>query len=266
MVRTDMGIEPFRFGPHFHGLEKLNDVAAVTTDTAGDIRLRLIEAVRDRAMMLVTGSCGAGKSFAVARSVEAASNKFVDMDVAWLELATSVRGLALARDLFPQITGTQPTSGMQLRDLRHHMATYLGERHRVLVVDEAQHVTKEAMHLLRWLHDANQSNFGLVIVGTPMLARKLAPELVSRVTAHVHIERLADQDAPTLLGSYHPIFTTAPAELLVSLNRTQARGEFRWWAKFLLRAHHYLPQLNGVLDAASAELICEQLGKGANHD
>jgi hypothetical protein len=60
------------------------------------------------------------------------------------------------------------------------------------------------------------------------------------------------------------MFVGGDPELLQRLNRTEARGEFRWWAKFLLRAHHYLPQVGGVLDADSAAIICTQMQRGGH--
>jgi len=250
-------------GPHLHGLTAVTGLTAVLTDHVADIGVRVQEAVRDRSMMLVTGVPGTGKSFASGRAVEAVLAKYPLLQAVWLEVATSLRGRALAQDLLPQITGFACSPGAPLREMRNMMTSHLAEAHRILVLDEAQHVTKEAMQLLRWLYDRSDSNFALVIVGTPELETKLAPEVRSRIMSHVHISRIADDDAAKILGSYHPLFATADPKLLAQLNRTEARGEFRWWAKFLLRAHRYLPALGGVITADAAQVICTQLRQGS---
>lgn len=252
------------WGGHLNGLTAVPGLAAVGTDAMADVQVRISEAVRDRSLVLVTGSPGTGKSFAVARGVEAATSARPSLSALWVELATSVRGAALARDLLPQITGVAPPPTAPLRDMRLLMAGHLARQHRLLVLDEAQHVTKEAMLLMRWLYDRHDADFALVIVGTPKLLTTLPPEMLSRVVSHVEFHRIADNDAPELLAAYHPLFTTADPALLIQLNRTEARGEFRWWAKFLLRAHRYLPQLGDVLTTDAAEVICTQLSKGAS--
>ena len=131
-----------------------------------------------------------------------------------------------------------------------------------VLLDEAQLVTTEAMQMLRWLHDRADAQFALVIVGTRALEAKLPPEVSSRVVSHVRLERIADEEAAGLLADYHPLFAAADPALVAQLNRVEARGEFRWWAKFLLRAHRYLPKLGGTLDAETADVICEQLRRG----
>jgi DNA transposition AAA+ family ATPase len=251
-----------QWGPHFHGLEEVEGLSTVRTEHGDDIRVRLAESVRDRSMMLVTGVPGSGKSFAVGRAVEDITAAHPNLRAAWLELATSVRGRTLAQEMYPQIVGVNAPTNATLRDLRTSMTYHLCEEHRVLVLDEAQHVTTEAMQMLRWLYDRPAANFALVIVGTPTLATRIPPELVSRIVSTLHISRIADEDAPELLARYHELFVTAQPELLARLNRTEARGEFRWWAKFLLRAHRYLPALDGVLDADAADVICDQLHRG----
>ena len=249
-----------QWGPHLKGLDGVAGLNTVATGPVSDIRVRLREAVRDRSMMLVTGDPGCGKSFAVARAVEQLDPAKVTP--VWLEIATTVRGKALALDLFPQITGVNAPPAALLRDLRTTIAEHLSEERRVLVLDEAQLVTVEAMQMLRWLHDRADAEFALVIVGTRALEKRLPPEVSSRVVSHVRLDRIADEDAPSLLADYHPLFAGADPTLVSQLNRVEARGEFRWWAKFLLRAHLYLPKLGGTLDADAADVICEQLRRG----
>jgi len=253
------------WGRHFHGLEQLGSVGDVATDAAADVRIRLTETVRDRNIMMVTGKPGTGKSFATARAVEHVTSRTPHVAVVWLEMATRVQGKALALDLLSQFSSDIPDRRTPLRELRIQMRRELAGRHRLIVLDEAQHVNLEALQLLRWLHDLGDADFAVCMVGTPSLEQRVPLELSSRVTSHVAFDTIADDDAPALLAEYHPLFVDVDADLLSRLNRVEARGEFRWWAKFLLRAHHYVPHVGGVLDADSVEIVCAQLQRGGRH-
>lgn len=253
-----------QWGSHFHGLHRVEDVRTVTTEHGADLRVRLAEAARDLLVVAVTGDPGTGKSFAAGQALDAVLESRPELTAVWLELASSVRGATLAKELYPQLVGAPPPKNALLLDMRNDMAYELARTPRILVLDEAQHVTTEAMQLLRWLYDRPDAKFALTIVATPKLWRRIPPELESRITTDIRIERINDDQAPILLAGYHPIFTTAEPELLAHLNRTQARGEFRWWAKFLGRAAGYLPKLGGTLTADAAEIICEQLRRGVS--
>ena len=250
------------WGHHFHGLEQLDQLNDVVTDQVADIRLRLAEAVRDRNVMMVTGKPGTGKTFATGRAVDHALTVFDGLSVVWLEMATAIHGKALALNLFAQISGQEPHRSITLRELSPMMRAELAGTWRAIVLDEAQHAHVDAMQMLRWLHERGDANFALVIVGTPLLESRIPYELSSRIMSHVRVGVIDDDEAPGLLADYHPLFAGVDPALLRRLNCGEARGEFRWWAKFLLRAHHYLPQVGGVLDAETAEIICTQMRRG----
>lgn len=252
------------WGPHYKGIGAVADVSNLITDQGSNLELRMLEAVRDWTLMLVTGDPGTGKSFATGRAVERALSTYPKLQPVWLEMAGSTRGRALAQDLIPQITGSYARPGATLRDLRQELTIDLAQEHRVIVVDEAQLVTLEALQLLRWLHDRTDARFALVIVGTEKLEHRLPPEISSRVQSHVRFGRITDAQAPGLLAAYHPIFDGADPAMISRINRLEARGEIRWWAKFLVRGHRYVARSGEtILTERVADMICVDLRKGS---
>lgn len=209
----------------------LHDVQSSALDRVGT---RMVLTSRSRSIMAIWGQSGVGKSFATARGAElCASDTDSPAQIVWLTLTTDTQGKPLLRDLFPQITGTDPAQRATARQLESQLMTALADTHRLIVLDEAHLVRPGAMALLRGLHDHPDSDFGLVLVGMPSLMSTLAPEMQTRVQTRVEMTPMADSVIVEILCAYHDVFATADPDLLVMLNRTRARGEFRWWAQFL---------------------------------
>jgi hypothetical protein len=223
------------WGPHHPPLRALPEVATVATPSLRRIRLRLAQAAQDRTLVVITGTAGSGKSYAVGRGAEAVRDD-TDTRIVWVELASTISEKALMEDLYIQVTDLMPPKRASTADLRRLLQRTLAEEHRMLIVDEAQHASSMALRNLRWLHDKTTSDFALVIVGTPPLWKKLPPELKSRTAHHVEVSRIADADVAGVLRALHPLFAEIDASLLEVTNRRWARGSFRWWAKFLANA------------------------------
>lgn len=220
------------WGPHYRPLQAHDDVSTVATPTVRRVRLRILQAARDRVPVLVTGRPGVGKSFAIGRAAEAVEAK-LHMTVQWLELAPSTREVGILIDIYQQITGVAAparTTGHQMLTL---LRTTLAEAPRLLVLDEAQFASPTALRNLRWLQEKHTSDFGLVIAGTPDLTKRLPREMRSRLAFHVPIDEITDDAAPGLLASYHPVFADTDPDVIKTINRNYAHGRFRWWAKFL---------------------------------
>jgi hypothetical protein len=152
-------------------------------------------------------------------------------------------------DLYIQVTGFDPPARVRTADLRRELQTALAQHPRVLIVDEAQHANSTALRNLRWLHDKSTSDFAIVVVGTPTLWGGLPDEMKSRTAHHVQVDRIADADAPGVLAAFHPMFAAIDPGLLSTINRQNARGSFRWWAKFLANALHLSAHLDPVTPA-----------------
>lgn len=251
-------------GPHIKELDVVAGYAAVDWGQIDKVRTLMREAARSHSIMIVTGPVGVGKSFAAGRGAEAcATDPAMPADVVWVELSTSARGKALLLELYPQITGGLiPAPNATLQQMRCQLADALGDGHRLLVVDEAQHVGREAMLVLRWLMDQPATRAALVLVGIPELWRSLAPEMRSRAAYDIRLEVVADDEIASVLREYHPLFCDLEPDLLKFFNRVHARGRIRWWAHFLARAFHYA-QARGCLDKELAELVIDSMPRGA---
>jgi DNA transposition AAA+ family ATPase len=255
----------FAFGHHIKELAAVDGYQAVRWDPTTEIEVLMKEASRANSIMTITGNPGVGKSFAAGRAAEAcAVDRRHPTEVVWIELSHSARGKTLLAELCEGITGLKPMPTATLASMRNELAQELTERHRLLVLDEAQHVSHEAMRALRWLLDRPETDTALVIVGLPKILTTMAPEMRSRVSYELRLDVISDDEIVGVLRAYHPIFETADGELLRTLNRVWARGRFRWWAHFLARAVRYsgAPGFGGF-DQGFAEFVAHHMPKGA---
>lgn len=251
-------------GPHIKELASVSGFAEVDWGPLDEVRTLMREAARAHAIMVVSGPVGVGKSFAGGRGADAcATDPLMPADVVWVELSTSARGRALLHELYPQITGgLVPAPHATLQQMRYQLADALSDGHRLLVVDEAQHVGREAMLVLRWLMDQPATKAALVLVGTPELWMRLAPEMCSRASYDLRLEPVADDQVSEVLHAYHPLFCDLGTDVLRFFNRSHARGRIRWWAHFLARAFHYA-EIHGGLDKDLADLVVASMPRGA---
>ncbi len=225
------------YGPHWNGLEL---VEGFNSRLRGDLLMSLQGAlaatIDARGLLLVVGPAGVGKSFGVARALEwclgRASNEAKEE---WLDYATWARGYTLLRELHAQIIADGRADDLKPRQLRHDLRLALGERRRVLVVDEAQWVSTESLLVLTKFLDSYGSMFALVIIGTEeLLERNKLPDVIrSRISSRIDVDPLSDSEVVPTLHDFHDIFTTANTQQLRYVNRTRALGELRWWAQFL---------------------------------
>ena len=225
------------FGPHLKGL---GDMPIVETDKLLETRVRVAEASLENAVMVVAGPVGLGKTFAVARAVESvATDAGLPAKVTWLELTRTTHHARLLEEIYVSVLGVEPTRQTKPRILFGELAEALESEHRIVVVDEAHNLARPALLELRGFHDRPDSVFALIIVGTPRLDDRISGEMRSRASLRVDFDSLNDDSIVDLLCRYDPIFETADPKRLRRLNMSRAHGEFRWWAKFLLRARRY---------------------------
>lgn len=215
----------------------IDDVAAVEWARTQQVRVAMKEAALDRGLLVVVGPVGVGKTFSTARAAEQCA-PIVD-EVVWLELASNIRGRALLAALYPDLAGGPAPKVDTETQLMAGLHLAAADRRRLIVVDEAQHVTLQSMHALRGLHSHPDANFGLVLVGTPQLETRMPSEIRSRQTGRVSLERMTSTEAPAVLAAYHPRFAEADPTVLSEANQRYARGEFRWWAKLLVRINRH---------------------------
>lgn len=193
---------------------------ALTTRAVHDL-------VQARAMGVVHGPAGCGKTFAW----QTAAGR-LDVAVCAVQFPSRPSMLRVAQVLFGRLTGQPPTGnrfwlGDQLIDL-------LAETPRLIVIDEAQWLTRESIEYLRHLHDDPATRFGLLLAGGDgcwqVLARE--PMLRSRLHRRVIFAPL-DRDAVLrAIPSYHPIYSAADPALIAQIDEHFAKGNLRAWAEF----------------------------------
>jgi len=115
----------------------------------------------------------------------------------------------------------------------------LARRPRLIVVDEAQRLSEECIELLRYLHDHDDTTFGLLYVGGngcwKVLSRQ--PMLRSRVWRRLTFTPIPAAEIPTTIRAYHPLFHDVDDDLLLQVDTRFAHGIWRNWALFAATAH-----------------------------
>lgn len=194
--------------------------------------LQLVEqAVADlsaaAALGVVHGPAGLGKTFAVEQALTG------HPDAYWLTFPSRPTMRLVAATLFTELTGRDPGRASRF-ELMDHVIDALGQRRRVLVLDEAQRLNTECIEFLRHLHDHPHTRFTLVLVGGDgawnVLSRE--PMLRSRVYRRIRLEALTAAQVCALMGSYHPIYDGVADELLLFIDDRFAHGNLRDWAAF----------------------------------
>ena len=211
----------------------LPGAAAVATDQLLDAREMIHEVVAVRGMAAIHGAAGTGKSFAVAQVLrELPRREVVAIDFRCRPTLRDVRH-SLHRGLG---LGPLACAGMFEADMA--LKSALGDRPRLLVIDEAQWLTRECFEYLRHLHDDPDTVFGLLFVGGAgcfeVLRRE--PMLDSRLYAHLRFEQLSIDEVLAIMPVYHGIYGGVDDDLLMLIDRRCAHGNFRNWAKFTQHA------------------------------
>ncbi|MGI8846349.1 MAG: AAA family ATPase [Thermoleophilaceae bacterium] len=183
--------------------------------------------IDSEAMGAVVGPAGLGKTFAIARATQKRPEPIVTLN---FEGRPTMR--PIADRLLHAFTGA-PAKGTRFA-MTDELLSRLSERRRLLVIGEAQNLTRDCFEYLRHLHDDPDTRFGLLFDGGDgcweVLARE--PMLRSRIYRRVAFSALTDNDVQTLIPAYHPLYADADPELLLLINDKAANGRLRSWAAF----------------------------------
>lgn len=201
---------------------------------------------RRRALGIVFGDPGLGKTFAVGHAVTQLSGK-----VCYLAARPALRERGLCQRLLFALTGVEHT-GSTAR-LEAEILDELAPGSTV-IVDEAQHLTSDCIELLRFFWDQHASQLGLLLVGGHRCFEVLSrePSLMSRVTYKVPFQKLSTQGVIAAIPKYHPIYRSVPSDLIEHVDGAFCDGEWRAWAKFTATAAELCQQ-------ADVEVLNQQL-------
>ncbi len=203
----------------------------VITDTAEHLAVGVIH-----------GQAGLGKTFAMrACTGELAKKTRVKDRVEVCRIAFPARPTMrlLADLLLQELTGTTPSQHANRFHLTGALVRELSRQARLIVVDEAQRLPEECIELLRYLHDHDDTAFGLLYVGGngcwEVLSRH--PMLRSRVWRRQSFTPMPRAEVPQVMRAYHQIYYDVDDELLHYVGDKLAHGIWRNWALFSTTAH-----------------------------
>ena len=180
------------------------------------------------AIGVIHGVAGTGKTFAVQAAVDA-----LPVPACCVQFPSRPSMLRIAQQLLHRLTGRKPAAGNRF-ELSDRLVDLLAEHDRLIVVDEAQWLTRECIECLRHLHDDPATRFGLLLVGGDgcwqVLLRE--PMLRSRLYRRVTFTPLSSRAVLAIVPRYHRLYARADPELLLAINDRYAHGLFRHWAAF----------------------------------
>ena len=196
----------------------------------------------DKEIGVITGEAGLGKTVALREYT-----RRYDDDI----LIEADHGYT-AKTLFQELcqrAGLEP--GRQLHPMLEAVVEKLSGTHRMVIVDEAEHLPYRALELLRRLHD--KANIGLLLVGMPILYGNIKgkkidfAQLYSRVGLYTNLQKLSTKDVELLVTAVYP-----HANGLTKDFSKNANGNARRLSKLMSRAER-VAQVNDV--PLSAEVI-----------
>jgi hypothetical protein len=243
-----------------HHFLNLPGARVVATEQLLDTRDLVADLVEVGAMGAVYGPAGTGKTFAVAQALADGPAS------SWVR--TTFRSRPTTRfvrhELYTALGlgDVPPTSPVETDRLMKHA---LGERFRLVVIDEAQWLNRECFEYLRHLHDEPTTTFALLFVGGAGCYEVLhrEPMLDSRLYAHVRFAPLTPKQVLRVIPVYHGIYSGVDPTLITLVDQQCARGNFRTWAKFTQHALRFMERNERTsLDEEVARNVFARLGTG----
>lgn len=194
----------------------------------------LAATVADNDIAAVYGPPGSGKSHAV--------DHFVQHDPAmagrtchWLQMSHRPAPKELLHRLLLDLGGTP---GRHVHyELTELIVDQLRGSGRVVVIDEAHHLTAAGLQQLRYLHDRCAQTWALILVGSDInRALGSAGELRSRVSGKAQFTPLTGADMLATVRQLHPALNAVDHDTLRSIDQQFPRGNMRDWVHFTRHA------------------------------
>ena len=203
------------------------DAQTVRTPCFAAAQRNVRDLVELEAMGLFYGEAGLGKTYAVETALEG-----VELDVSRLRFPLRTTTKGLVSSLLDLVTGV-PHEGTQTR-LEPLLLEALGERPRVVAVDEAQHLNLPCVEQLRHLHDHPDTRFSLLLVGGNGCYELIQryPMLSSRIARWTKFVPLAIDEVLRFLPEWHRLYKRTDPELIEAVDDRYAMGNLREWAGF----------------------------------
>jgi len=215
---------------HFLNLE---GAATVETDFLALTRRAVADIAARRALGVIHGAAGLGKTFAVETAIEVLGDGW---EAIWLGFPSRPTMRLIAVELFAALTGShQHQDRFRLTRL---IKAELAVHPRMIVVDEAQNLNRECIEFLRHLGEDDNRRSATLLVGGDgcweVLSRE--PMLRSRVYRRVSFRPLGPEQVLGAVRRFHPLYQEVDDDLIVLVDCYCGHGNFRNWASFTLTA------------------------------
>jgi len=223
------------------------DVPIAETSTLEKIRTACTIAQDEGDIAVIIGEAGTGKTTALRQyAAENHSAILIEVDPSFSQIVL-MHEIARALGL--------DTKGGQAAVVERVMGALTG-RDAVLIIDEADYLSANALELLRRVVN-DKSGTGVVLAGLPRLEYKIRnlrndhQQLQSRIGVFLRVDRMKRADADKIVGG---VWASAPKEVRGAFAET-AKGSVRTLVKLMGRVH----QIMGLnkLEAPDAETISE---------
>jgi len=216
-------------GAHALHLPGTPGAAVVETLPLRQVRLAVQRASEVSGIVAIHGGVGLGKTFSVDLACQASP-----LPVFWVDMPNRPKGREAVARVFESVSGRRVDLRRNAFMMLYDVQDLLTEKPCILVVDEAQNMSKESLRQLRYLHDRTETSFVLVLVGfgvERVLAAEV-PELASRVCRWVAFKPISPKTIDGVITKYHPLFAATEPPVRQLLLQA-AGGHFRKWARIL---------------------------------
>lgn len=235
----------------------------IETDAYLVAELKILDAVEDLGIALLSGEAGLGKTYA-ARNIcrrAIASGRMDGYRFAEAVFTARPTTRAIAERLLTALTGVAHSGRRD--DVGEHLIEVLRQP-TALIIDEAQFFNNECMQYLRYLYELDATRLALVLVGGPGCWRTISkdPMLAGRIYRHALFERLTVEDVLDIMPAYHPLLATASPAQSRRIDRLCGKGNFRSWKIFLKTALKDCErQRREELDDDGIDRVLETIGR-----
>lgn len=207
--------------------------------------------LRQKAIMLMDGPPGTGKTTAAARFVEQAIAH--EIPAVYVAIPERPSPSELLRLFIEAVSGT-PGCGTK-HDMENEARALLADFGGLLVVDEVQNLRRSGMQELRYLHDDAQTDIAILLSGwqADKVIRE-RPDLDSRVRYRARFQLLERKEVCATITQLEPRLHQTADSVLMHIDAIYARGSLRLWHAFICAADD-LAKIDGPIDLTIANAI-----------
>lgn len=212
--------------PHIRGLMAPGE-HLVITDTMKTLAGDVAHVVQTGTIAMLSMPSGQGKSITLAALASVAP-----VPMFHIELAGDLRGGALWTAIAMKIIGADPRGNIAQKQDR--IAAELRKQRCLLALDDAQNASLAGLLALRYLSNATNNGFGILLAGHN-LAAKVAREvqLDTRIKRRIVKDKVPFSDVLKVIVPLHPGMRGVRRELLATVHDWTLRGSLREWADLI---------------------------------